>query len=75
MQSISCIHNANNKQNFLSVLQAIIVARSIKLMAKVNNLVTFLKLLSIVFIVVVGVAGIIIRRGVWKRKENVVIQA
>ena len=45
------------------------MARSIKLMAKVNNLITFLKLLSIVFIVIVGVAGIIIRRGVWKEGE------
>ena len=44
-------------------------------MAKVNNLITFLKLLSIVFIVIVGVAGIIIRRGVWTRKENVIIKA
>ena len=44
-------------------------------MAKVNNLITFLKILSVVFIVIVGVAGIIIRGGVWTRKENVVIQA
>ena len=45
-----------------AVLQAGILCRSVKLMARTNTVTTILKLLSIVFIVVVGIAGVI-RRG------------
>lgn len=44
-----------------AVLQAGILCRSVKLMARTNTVTTFLKLLSIVFIVVVGIAGVIRR--------------
>ena len=49
---------------FRAVLQAIIVSRSVKLTAKVSVVITLLKLLSIIFIVVVCIAGII-RRGIY----------
>ena len=45
-----------------AVLQAAILSRSVKLMARTNTVTTILKLVSIVFIVVVGIAGVI-RRG------------
>ena len=44
-----------------AVLQAGILVRSVKLMAHVNNITTFLKVFSVIFIVLVGVAGVIKR--------------
>ena len=56
----TCIYMYN--LSLCAVLQAGILSRSVKLMAKTNTVTTILKLLSIVFIVVVGIAGVI-RRG------------
>ena len=47
--------------SFCAVLQAGILVRSVKLMAHVNNVTSFIKILSIIFIVLVGVAGVIKR--------------
>ena len=46
---------------FIPVSQGIIVSRSVKLMAKIGTFITFIKVLSIVFVVLVGVAGVIKR--------------
>ena len=43
------------------VLQASILCRSLKLMARTNTIITLLKLLCVVFIVVVGIVGVIKR--------------
>ena len=51
-----------NVVSLCAVLQAAILSRSVKLMARTNTVTTILKLVSIVFIVVVGIAGVI-RRG------------
>ena len=45
-----------------AVLQASILCRSLKLMARTNTVITLLKLLSVAFIVAVGIAGVV-RRG------------
>ena len=42
-----------------TVIQAFIVSRSVKQMAKISTFITFLKILAIAFIVAVGVAGVI----------------
>lgn len=47
----------------IPVLHAVILSRSVKFMAKISTFITIVKVLSIVFIVVVGVAGII-KKGV-----------
>lgn len=47
----------------IPVLHAVILSRSVKFMAKISTFITIVKVLSIVFIVVVGVAGVI-KKGV-----------
>lgn len=49
--------------DFCAVLQSFIVCRSVKLMAKISTFITLLKVLAILFIVVVGIAGVI-KRGI-----------
>ena len=44
-----------------AALQTSILIRSVKMMARANNIITFLKVLSIAFIVVVGVVGVVMR--------------
>ena len=46
------------------VLQSFIVSLSVKLMAKISTFITFFKILSIIFIVLVGVSGVI-KRGIY----------
>ena len=47
----------------LLVFQAMINCWGVKLMAKINTVITVVKLLSIIFIVIIGISGVI-QRGI-----------
>ena len=50
--------------HFCIVLLAVIMIRGVKMMAKISTVITTMKILTVVFIVIVGVAGFI-QRGQW----------